>query len=94
MDLWTAGPLLRPVVWASLEIVAAAAAGPRAVCGPDPFHLSAGLLHGCFRNPQGRFNLPEKEKSTTYHTVNIPTCWLLPNISNYLLLEFMKNLML
>lgn len=64
VDRWAAA--LIPVVWASLNTVAAA--GPGAVCGLYPFHLSAGLtnaqlLHSSFRKPQGRFNLPEKEKS-------------------------------
>lgn len=63
---WAAG--LRPVVWSSLNVVAATAAGPGAVCRPDSFHLSAGpadpqLFHSSFRKPQGRLYLPEKDKS-------------------------------
>lgn len=88
VDRW-ATPL-RPVVWGSLSIVAATAAGPRAVCRPDPFHLSARLtnvqlLHSSFRNPQGRFNLPEKEKSKK---TDFPQCKH-PNlfISTYLFLK-------
>ena len=72
---------LSPAVWGSLNMVAATGAGPRAVCGPYPFHLSARLthaqlLHISFRKPEGRFNLPDKEikKSQTYYILTIPNC--------------------
>lgn len=47
--------------------MAKAAAGPRVVCRPYSFHLSAGLtnaelLHSTLGKPQGGFNLPEEEK--------------------------------
>lgn len=77
---------LRPLVWGSLNTMARAAAGPRAVHGPYSFHLSAGLtnaelFHRHLRKPQGRFNLSEKEKSGSVENSHIG------NITNSCLLS-------